>query len=280
MIHDEIQIRDDGPLEKRVFLTLDFECDYGTALEQNSYDSARATENLVDLLESYDVPLSCFLQTELLTAVPEAVNELEAAEVPVEMHAHSHTHPPRGAADVEFEVQESVTRVRDQFRTSPLGFRFPDGAMGSADYQVLAANDIAFSSSVFPSVRPGRFNNLDQPCRPYLHQPSGVVELPFTVLSKYVPVPVALSYLKLLGSPFKQLVNLRPPSTIIFDFHMHDLVVPPAFEELPSRYQRIYRRNKRRGFDILSAFIQTLQSKGYTFEAISTLYEEVADSLS
>lgn len=279
MDDDEIQLEDGNSREKRVFLTLDLECDYGTAMEHNSYDAARATDDLVALLETYEVPLSCFLQTELLTAVPEAVSELAEAAVPVEMHAHSHTHPARPAADVEYEVHESVTRVRDRFGTEPLGFRFPDGAIEPADYQVLASHNVAFSSSVFPSLRPGRFNNLDQPRRPYRHQPSGIVELPFSVVSKYVPVPVALSYLKLLGSPLKQLVTVQPPSTIVFDFHMHDLVVPPAFDDLPPRYQLIYRRNKRRGFEILSAFVETLQSKGYTFAPISTLYEETATSL-
>jgi peptidoglycan/xylan/chitin deacetylase (PgdA/CDA1 family) len=254
---------------------LDLECDYGTALVEDTYAAANSTDELVALLESFDVPLSCFLQTELLTACPEAVDDLVSADVLVEMHAHSHTHPNHEAADVPFEVTESVTRVRDEFDTSPVGFRFPDGSIDATDYQVLADNQVAFSSSVFPSLRPGRFNNLDQPLLPFRHHSSGIVELPFTVFSKYLPVPVALSYFKLFGLPFRSLVRNRPPPAIVFDFHMHDLVVPPAFENLSPFYRGIYSRNKRRGFEILSEFISTLQDEGYTFEPISNLYDEV-----
>jgi peptidoglycan/xylan/chitin deacetylase (PgdA/CDA1 family) len=270
---------DDLSIDKRVFLTLDLECDYGTALQNNSYQASQATDKLAELLESFDVPLTCFLQTEMVTEAPEAVDHLAAADVPVEFHPHSHTHPRHSASDVEFEVQESVKHVRDQFSTSPVGFRFPDGAIDDADYQVLAKHDVSFSSSVFPSLRPGRFNNLDQPRRPFRHQASGILELPFTVFSNYVPIPVALSYLKLFGAPFEWLTAKRPPSLIVFDFHMHDLVVPPAFDQLSAPYKLIYSRNKHRGFEILRDFITNLQAKGYTFEPISTLYTAVSDDL-
>lgn len=279
MHRDYVDIIEQFPFDNRVFLSLDLECDYGTALEQNSYDAATATDELATLLESFEVPLSCFLQTELLTENRDAVDALATADIPVEMHVHSHTHPPYEAADVSYEVCESVQRVRDAFGTSPVGFRFPDGSINAADYQILADNHIAFSSSVFPSLRPGRFNNLDQPRRPFRHRSSGIVELPFTVFSRYFPVPVALSYLKLLGAPFEKLIQERPPPMIVFDFHMHDLVVPPAFEDLPLFYQGIYTRNKQRGFEMLAEFISTLQDKGYTFEPISILYHEVANVL-
>lgn len=277
MSQDYIEIADELPPDNQVILTLDLECDYGTALEKNTYDAAEATDELMALLESFEVPLSCFLQTEMLTTNPAAVDAVMKADVPVEVHAHSHTHPNHAAADVSYQVTESVQRVRDAFETSPVGFRFPDGSISPADYQVLADNQIAFSSSVFPSFRPGRFNNLDRPRRPFQQRSSGVVELPFTVFSKYLPVPVALSYLKLIGAPFRKLVYEQPPSLIIFDFHMHDLVVPPAFDDLSPLYRGVYTRNKRRGFDIMSEFISTLQDKGYTFEPISTLYQEVAN---
>lgn len=176
-------------------------------------------------------------------------------------------------------MSESTAYVRDTFGTSPLGFRFPDGKIEEDDYHVLADNDVAFSSSVFPSVRPGRFNNLEQPRTPFRHRPSGVVELPFTVLSDYLPVPVSLSYLKLLGSPFGKLVYERAPRSIVFDFHMHDLTVPPAFEDLPAFYRAVYSRNKHRGFEVLSEFVRTLQSENYSFGLLGDRYEEVAKVL-
>jgi peptidoglycan/xylan/chitin deacetylase (PgdA/CDA1 family) len=279
MRQNKVEFVDQLSLDKCVFLTLDLECDYGTALEENRYDAATSTDELASLLESFEVPVSCFLQTELIEMCPDAVNNLLIADVPVEMHAHSHTHPDHDDADVTYEVSESLRRVRGEFGTSPIGFRFPDGSFDGTEYQVLADNQVQFSSSVFPSFRPGRFNNLAQPTTPFQHLTSGIVELPFTVFSKYLPVPVALSYLKLIGMPFRTLVDDQPPRVIVFDFHMHDLVVPPAFENLSPLYRGIYTRNKREGFAILSDFINTLQKRGYNFAPISQLYQEVADDL-
>lgn len=265
------------PLNKTALLTLDLECDYGTAIEDNAYEALGGVRELAALLERFDVPLSCFLQTEVLDVAPEAVAELERCDSTVEFHAHSHTHPRRDTADVPFEVDESVGRIRDRFGTSPVGFRFPDGWIDPSDYEVLGDHGVDFSSSVFPSLRPGRFNNLQQSRRPFYCRSSDVLELPFSVLSKYLPVPVSLSYLKLLGTPFSRLLYSTPPETIVFDFHMHDLVTPSTFDRLPFQYRAIYSRNKHMGFGILAEFISTLQALGYSFVPINEVYEEVID---
>ncbi|MFC6733709.1 polysaccharide deacetylase family protein [Haladaptatus sp. DYSN1] len=267
------------PVEKTVYLTLDLECDYGTALDENVYGATDATADLARLLDRHGVPLTCFLQTELLAETPDAVWALSDAVQPVEFHAHSHTHPRRDRADVPTEVRASVEAIRDTFETEPLGFRFPDGAAHEEDYRALAAEGVAFDASLFPSVRPGRFNNLGEPLYPFRHDPTGVVELPFTVYAPHLRVPVALSYLKLLGWPFEQLVTRAPPSVIVFDMHMHDLVAPPAFGALPRRYQAIYARNKHDGFATLDRFIETLLERGYRFDVMTSLYHTVTDAL-
>lgn len=267
------------PIEKTVFLTLDLECDYGTALDANTYGATSATGELASLLDRHEVPLTCFLQTALLDERPEAVWALADAAQKVEFHAHSHSHPRRDRADVLTEVGESVARIRETFATTPLGFRFPDGAAHAGDYRILADAGVAFDASLFPSIRPGRFNNLDAPLYPFRHDPTGMVELPFTVYSPHVRVPVALSYLKLLGWPFEQLVTRAPPSVIVFDLHMHDLVTPPAFDALPRRYQAVYSRNKHGGLAVLDRFIETLLERGYRFDVMTSLYTTVTDAL-
>lgn len=266
----------DWPVSNRAYLTLDFECDYGTALAANHYNAVRHSSQLVDLLESRDVPLSCFLQTEILDTCSESIAPLRAADVPVEFHAHSHTHPPRGTADVSYEVAESVDHVRREFGTDPIGFRFPDGTTNSSDYEVLAEHDVDFSSSMFPSWRPGRFNNLRGSRNPYAVLESDVVELPFTVYSDYLRVPVSLSYLKLFGAAYERLVTTAPPDVIVFDFHMHDLVVPPTFSELSLPYKAIYARRKHAGMELLDQFIQRLQEQGYRFGRLTDLYSKVS----
>jgi peptidoglycan/xylan/chitin deacetylase (PgdA/CDA1 family) len=267
----------DYPHPNRVYLTLDFECDYGTALSANYYNAVQHASQLIDLLESHDVPVSCFLQTEILDTCPETVEPFLSTDVPVDFHAHSHTHPPRESADIAYEVAESIRRVRDEFETESVGFRFPDGAAKPSDYEVLAEHDVQFSSSVFPSWRPGRFNNLRGPRRPYEVPDLQVLELPFTVYGTFVRIPVSLSYLKLFGAAYERLLSATPPKTIVFDFHMHDLIVPPSYKELPLPYRVVYSRRKHNGFELLERFIRRLQEKGYTFGLMTDLFTEVLD---
>lgn len=260
------------PVENRIYLTLDLECDYGTAISENVFRSAAETHKLVPILEDNDVPLSCFVQTQLLDEHPSYLVPLVDASVPVEFHPHSHTHPKISNADVSMEVAESVSRVREQFDTNPLGFRFPDGAAKSQDYAILDDHGVDFSATLFPSWRPGRFNNSREPRVPFIHHHSGVLELPFTVYSNYLRIPISLSYLKLFGRVYERLIRAGSPNVIIFDLHMHDLDVPETFSHLPRLYQAIYARRKHAGADILDRFIQSFQQKEYSFGQITDLY--------
>lgn len=266
------------PESNRVYLTLDFECDYGTALRTNYYTAVQEAPQLVELLEAHDVPVSCFIQTEILENYPETVDPFRTADVPVDFHAHSHTHPDRATADVEYEVTESVRRIREAFDTDPIGFRFPDGAVKPQDYEVLAENDVDFSSSVFPSWRPGRFNNLDALTTPYEMSNTGIVELPFTVYSNYLRIPVSLSYLKLFGAAYERLVTMNPPDVIVLDLHMHDLITPPTFSELSFPYQVVYTRQKHAGLAVLDRVIQRLRNHGYVFGQMTDLHEAVSET--
>lgn len=270
---------DQWPTENTVVLTLDLECDYGTALQKNMFEAATKTSRLGELLERHDVPLSVFLQSQLIEEAPKAVRALEDADVPVEFHAHSHTHPKRENANVSFEVSESVRRIRDRFDTDPVGFRFPDGAAKASDYEILAEQDIPFNASLFPSWRPGRFNNSSESRFPFRHVSSGVLEIPFTVYSERIRIPIALSYLKLIGAPLERLLGWNPPNVIVFDMHMHDLFVPSSYRELPPVYQAIYSRHKNDGVRIFSKFVSGLKSAGYRFTTISELYQRIQDAL-
>ena len=269
---------DQWPIDRTIVLTLDLECDYGTALRENTFEAATMTPRLREILETYDVPLTVFLQSQILDKAPKTVRALENSDVPVEFHAHSHTHPRRQNADVPLEVSKSVDRVRDRFNSDPVGFRFPDGAAEVRDYETLAERDVPFNASLFPSWRPGKFNNSNEPRYPFQHTPTGVTEIPFTVYSERVRLPVALSYLKLVGLPFERLLRWSPPNVIVFDMHMHDLFAPPSYRDLPPVYRAIYARHKNDGVRIFSEFVGDLKSAGYQFITMSELYRKVQDS--
>lgn len=262
------------PIEKTVALTLDLECDYGTALETNTYEAAKHTPKLRSFLEGYDVPLTCFLQTELLEEVPEAVQTLERASVPVDFHAHSHTHPHPKRANFEKELDASLDRIADRFSTDVVGYRFPDGAIPTDGYEMLAGRNVDFSSSLFPTWRPGRFDNLDRTVTP--HEPlPGLTELPLTPFSSVIRVPVSISYLKFLGRLYQKLVSRYPPKVIVFDIHMHDLSAPSTIDSLPLPYRMIYERNRDQGYSVLRQFVEDLQQRGYRFVTMSELYTEL-----
>lgn len=267
----------DWPADETVVLTVDYECDYGTALSRNTYQALEHTEWLVELLERLDVPLTCFVQTEILAEKPERVEQLRSADVPVTFHPHSHTHKPRGETDPEYEIRESTARYRDFFGRRPLGYRFPNGNVRQRDYTKLAEYSYKFDASVFPSWRPGHFDNLGAVTGPRYLGAHDLYEIPFTVYSDAVRVPTALSYCRFLGRPFTELLCRRPPGVIIFNVHMHDLFNPPAFKDLSPFHRAIYARNAP-GLPQLERVLTRFRDLGYSFGQVEDIYGTLANS--
>lgn len=260
------------PAAPQVYLTIDYECDYGTALEKNTFQALTHTEQLVDLLESLDVPLTCFIQTEVLEAKPEEVEKLREADIDVAFHPHSHTHKPRGETDIEAEIRKSTATFEDYFGQSPTGYRFPNGNIRPEDYCALDEQGYAFDASVFPSWRPGHFDNRDASLTPVYLSDHDLYEIPFTVFSDALRIPTALSYCRLIGRPFTELLLRRPPETMIFNIHMHDLVNPPAFSDLSRFYQGIYSRNTN-AKSLLKRVLSRFQAAGYDLKQLDDAYE-------
>ncbi|MXR19468.1 polysaccharide deacetylase family protein [Halobacterium bonnevillei] len=250
-----------------VYLTVDYECDYGTALTENTYGALEETPWLASLLECLDVPLTCFVQTEVLEEKPEQLERLRTADVPVTFHPHSHTHRPRGETDIGEEVAVSTAVYEEFFGRSPVGYRFPNGNIRPSDYEQLAEHGYEFDASVFPSWRPGHFDNRGAPTRPKYLSEYDLFEIPFTVYSDRVRVPTALSYCRLLGRPFTELLLRRPPPVIIFNIHMHDIVNPSAFAELSPLYRGIYSRN-RDSKELFASSLERLHSMEFEFHQI------------
>ncbi|WEL16730.1 Peptidoglycan/xylan/chitin deacetylase, PgdA/CDA1 family [Halorhabdus sp. SVX81] len=264
----------DWPHEQTVYLTLDFECDFGTALSENRYGAVEHVDRLVNLLETHGVPLTTFVQTELLEVKPDVVETLQTSQTEVAFHPHSHTHRPRSESSIGTELTRSTERYVEFFGEQPTGYRFPNGNITPADYELLADHGYRFDASVFPSWRPNHFDNTDLPTRPHVLPDVGLVEIPFTVYADSVRIPTALSYVRVLGKPFAVLLERRPPRTLIFNVHMHDLVTPPSYSELSPLYKTIYARNDH-GFELLDRFLRRSRQAGYAFETLDGL----ADSL-
>jgi len=260
------------PSDQTFFLTIDYECDYGTALAENSYGALDHTEAVVNLLERFDVPLTCFVQTEVLDEAPEEVERLRKAAIPVSFHPHSHSHRPRETADIEAEIRTSATRYQEFFGRDPTGYRFPNGNVRPRDYRLLAEYGYEFDASVFPSWRPGHFDNTSTPTNPQYLPEYDLYEIPFTVYSDRVRIPTALSYCRLLGRPFTELFCRRPPRVVIFNIHMHDLVNPSSFERLSPLYRGIYSRNED-GLALLETILRRFAERGFAFPRLDEFHD-------
>jgi peptidoglycan/xylan/chitin deacetylase (PgdA/CDA1 family) len=268
----------DWPADARFYLTLDFECDFGTALAENTYQAIEAVDQLIELLRQYSVPLTCFVQTELLDEKPGAVDALQSASFPVQFHPHSHTHRPRDRTSITEEIAQSTNRFREFFGSDPVGYRFPNGNVRKKDYRILAEHGYEFNASLFPSWRPNHFDNSAAPTVPQYFDGLDIFEIPFTVYSDRIRIPTALSYNRLLRRPFGWLLRERPPPVVIYNIHMHDLVTPESFADLPRPYRLLYGQNDR-GFELLERTLDAFVSKEYEVGLIDDVHDSLRASL-
>jgi len=269
--------------KKVVCLTLDLEQDYGDLLDRPTYEGLGHISELVDFFKEKSLPLTCFVQGSILETHPNQISQLSTLDIDFEPHSYSHPCPVE--MNARLEIEKGKEAYRRFFGKDPIGYRAPLGVINSEDYEILVSNGFKFDSSIFPSLRPGTFNNLNRPTKPYFTNNSQIVEFPFTVFSSAVRIPVAVSYIKLLGNPYLYLLKIHLPKFIVFNFHLHDLFELSSSNKVPlEKYSFIYRRifkriysgGKPNGLQLLKNFVTLLQRKGYTFSKLEDVYEAVS----
>jgi len=256
-------------------MTLDFEQDYGARIGEFNIltnHSGRVSE-LAATFRELDVPVSAFVQTDLLDRYPDALAVLQ--DLADDFHVHSHTH-----ATVDFrsdwEMAESTRVFERHFGQAPIGYRAPQGVLYDGDIGRLSENGFKFSSSVFPSYRPGKFNNLALPLGPFAYE-NEIVELPLAVV-KGVRLTVSMSYLKLLGYAINRTLwaTFGLPDVLVLDSHLHDFIVAAeSFKKLPPAIRRAYGINKYKGVSYLPRLIGLLKARGYRFTTMTDLYQDL-----
>jgi peptidoglycan/xylan/chitin deacetylase (PgdA/CDA1 family) len=280
----EYSLIDLRSLGGKVFcLTLDVEQDFGARLGSASYEGLEHIPELAGLLKRRDIPLTCFLQGSLLETHPAEIGLFHPLDVEFELHSYSHMSPE--AYDIKFEIEMGKKVYNSFFNRNPLGYRAPLGVINQDDYRILSAAGFKYDSSVFPSFRPGIFNNLKKPIAPYLLNGTNIIEFPFTVLSPIIRVPIALSYIKLLGRPFINLLKTVPcPNLIVFDFHLVDLFqlkcsnnIPIQSLSFPNRkaFQKIY-QDGIDGLCLLDELISIFLKKGYVFMKLGDVFRRLS----
>lgn len=266
-----------------VCLTLDLEQDYGDLLDKPTYDGISYIPEVISFAKERNIPLTVFVQGSLLAKFPSAIEQLTKLDVEFELHSYSHLR--YNNTNTKYQVEYGKKAFSSFFGKDPEGYRFPSGVLNKEDYSILAANGFRFDSSVFPSVRPGTFNNVNMPIKPYYLEDDKIVELPFTVLSRYVRIPISLSYIKLLGWPYLELIKSSTlPGLIIFNFHMHDLFTLPGASSFKRRkfslldrfiFKRTYQQKNNNGFILLERMMSIFQERRYNFVKMKSIYDLV-----
>jgi len=266
--------------------TIDIEPDYGgrtgtTELLQNT----ACFIAIKDMLQTAKIPASAFITTGLFSR-----NNNNASGDPSiilsnlhnsgisDFHCHSHTHNTtlNLKATPQEEITESYRTFNQIFGKPPCGWRAPQGIIYPSDIDILKDTGFKFSSSIFPSYRPGKFNHLKYPATPFIWD-NGLPEFPLSTI-KILRIIMSISWAKLLGiKPITLLSGLLGlPPVVIIDSHLHDFFINKnAYNKLPLWLRTIYRRNMECGTEIFFYMVKYLKSAGYTFITMTELYSQL-----
>ena len=265
-------------------LTLDIESDFHDLDGRiRLFDDASLFDRYTALVKKYNVKLTAFLVTSLLDKYGTDYKRL-AEKIPVEFAVHSHAHDmsnPCSRADIE----ESVRVYRNFFGHDPAGYRAPVGQITREGMNTLLDLGFRYDSSIYPSVRPGKpgYNNLHLPVAPFrvLREADSIIEIPFGTLSG-VRLVFSLSYVKLFGwKPYEILLKIFPlPEQIAILSHPYDHYFHLLPETTDGWEKPLMQRNAESAFDLLEKMIIFLHSRGYEFEFLSGLCDDLEkDSL-
>jgi hypothetical protein len=261
--------------KKYACITLDVEEDYGDRVNEfNIYkDSFDKIEELKSIYDSLEVPVSAFITTNILDKdnFSEVIKWLAN-----DYHCHSHSHNTQ-SFDSKNEITTCFSKFKEHFGYEPLGYRAPKGVLYPGDIQLLTDAGFLFSSSLFPSIRFGTFNNLKSPQAPFNYD-TGLLEIPLAVVNK-IRLIVSLSYQKLLGSSLSHGLykTFGLPDIVVYDSHLHDYIISEkSFAQLPAFMRSVYSVNKYSGKQILIEFVNYLKNEGYSFITMTDLLSIVS----
>lgn len=256
---------------KSVCYTLDLEEDHAGLLK-NRFEGLKMLGHFLSTTKQMGIAISVFAQGKIIERFPDCIELLK--ENGSDVHLHSYSHPLRRKPGDESEIERGKDIYREFFGTNPIGYRFPQGVVLSPDYMHLRRMGFLFDSSIFPTIRLGHFNNLDKPLVPYTV--NGIVEMPFSVLSKFLRIPIALSYIKLLSPLHFFLTPRKGLRLIVFDLHLHDLYRISSTMELGTVHRIPYLRHRNEGLAAFLKYHEMLSELGFSSVRIEDVYRRFA----
>ena len=221
--------------------TIDIERDFGARTGRfEVWGDAAGLDRLVRFFAGEQVPVSAFVVTALLEDEPRTLGLLRS--MGAELHSHTHTHPAR-LANAREELRRSREVLRALAPEAPIGYRAPHGNLDAAQVEAAREAGYAFSSSIFPSYRPGVFNHLSAPLVPFRHA-GGLLEIPFAA---------------------------------VIDSHLHDFLRTPAYHALPALPRAAWGIRRARGCDYAARLIRYLKAGGYRFVSMNEVARRVSE---
>lgn len=257
-------------------LTLDLENDYGRG---DNYQSLEEIEGLTNILVEEKIPVTIFITGKLMKTHPEVIDRFSQVRSEIQLHSYEHNLKNNRRRDREYDLTEIIKSKQVYIKNmgvKPIGYRFPEGIFSNWDYELLKQEGFLYSSSVFPTWFPKRFNNLSKPRNPYYIEEHGIMEIPISVVTP-IRIPLSQSYFKVMGLHYFNLLKLiRLPRIIVFDFHIHDLYKTDAFDRLPKDKQFLLGRNYLKSESMFKEFIGLLKERGYSFITVKELYQNMS----
>lgn len=260
--------------EKLACITLDLEDDW--YFEEPSYNHLTFDyiDDYISLLSELQVPVSVFVVGRTIEEHPDGIKKIQS-DIDSEFHLHSYRHDLSKSYPLDEELRLGSKAFESFFGKSPKGYRSPQGNLAEGDLDIIDAAGFEFDSSVFPSYRPGVYNNLTKPLKPHRPTNLDIMEIPIAA-TPWSRIPITQSYLKLLGRPYMEYLRRAPlPEVLIFDSHLQDYYRTASHDKLDEPLQSIHKRNLNKSEDIFRQFVEMLRTRGYRFVTISDIYNQV-----
>jgi len=265
----------DSVSNKIACVTLDLENDW--YFDEPGYDhlTFEYIDDYIELIQDLDIPVTFFVVGKTIERFPDVIDKLDA-ELECEFHLHSYQHDTSKSYDFRTEIQRGKEAFESHFGYEPMGYRAPQGNIEPHEFEILEEEGFLFDSSVFPSYRPGVYNNLNAPLKPYVPDPvDNLLEVPIgaTPLTR---IPAAHSYLKLLGRPYlAYLSKCSLPDPLVYNVHLHDLYRTDSHDQLSTVKRFIYDRNMRRSETLFETVIELINERDYEPIMISNIVAEM-----
>jgi peptidoglycan/xylan/chitin deacetylase (PgdA/CDA1 family) len=260
-------------------VTLDIEPDIGDHKRQlRMFQDDTLANRYIDIVRRQNVKVTGYVVTSLLREYGTAFRQL-GERVPIEFDLHSHTHDHKSACSRD-EIEKALYTYQAFWGTTPLGYRAPYGLIDRSGVGSLLDLGFQYDSSIFPSVRLGKYHywNLDLPSEPFqfVRGQESLVELPFAGL-RMIRLVFSLSRVKLLGMDiYRLLIKLFSlPDIVILDSHPYDFYVPLIAKNIEGWEKLAHLRNGGKAFELFEWIIEMLRMQGYQFMYMSELCRHV-----